>query len=406
MNEIHSSLTTVSVTNITNNTTTSPLIVFDELYSDNVYNSSSELYIYGLDKQSIVTILYGFIAFSVLTVFANIVVIKSTNSTRGGQSTFLVFIRSLSVSDVLTGLFGIFKSFQLQNIKDVSYNCFLPESIFVSASTASCFTFVWLNMETYLRLAKPFCSVMRMDKHNTIVGTVFMWNMSFIVGFLPQMGLSDEEFVCNLFLFYSAAYIGCVNAMWLISILCVGRIQVLLNKTRNKIEERRQFVSPHSLEYKQYKQLCVLLHTDSIIHTLCYLPFMTYIIFYFISNQYLNNNMANINLIFFLPVFLMRSFLTALLHRYRIVKIQKLTCDTSRTHDSTQCEANVTNTDEILNTQVINNATPHSNTSAVYTISGTTIQSTKPHEPVSAQVSNITMVTEEEELSLNDDTKL
>ncbi|WAR25250.1 hypothetical protein MAR_010954 [Mya arenaria] len=235
---------------------------------------------HGLNLKNGIQVLYGICIFSGIVIVMNCILLVASKFTTGGKSSTLIFIRSLCLSDMLIGIFGLFKCILLMNIDDRLINCFLPESLFISASTTICLTLLWLNIDSYLRLAKPLGYITCMDKHNVIITTMVVWNAAFITGFLPQMGWCVEEFACNVFHFYSFSYITFVGAIWVLCIIGSCITQFLLEKTTKLIQRENSFISPN--------------------------------------------------------MFLTRSFISAFIHSYRTIRIQRLT-DITKTMGVSLC---------------------------------------------------------------------
>lgn len=275
-------------------------------------------------------ILNALVVLSALTVLVNSVVIIMSKYANGGKSSTFVFLRSLCLADMLIGMFGIFKCILLKNLEFRIVNCFLPESIFISASTVICVTLLWLNIDSYLRLSKPLSSINFMDKHSVIITMVLLWNMAFVVGFAPLMGWNNQYFVCDLFQFYTTSYALFVALIWLTCIVGSCMTHIFLHRTMSQIRENNRFVSPKSLEFLKYAQLTPTIRNNLITTAICYPPLIAYL-FYFYTNQRHNaSTTANLNLIYFMPVFLARSLLTAFIHVYRTILIQRVLRDISK----------------------------------------------------------------------------
>lgn len=380
-----------------------PLLISNNNSDENVTGSN----FYGFSPDTKSNILNGITVFAALTVLVNCAVLVAFKFTTGGKSSTLVFMRSLCLGDVLIGMFGIFKCILLNNLDSRLINCFLPESVFVSASTTICLTLLWLNIDSYLRLMKPFGYVNNMDKHNVIIATMVLWNIAFIIGFLPQMGWNDQEFDCNFFQFYRLSYVIVIGLLWCSCIVGSCIMQVKLYHARKSIEQGNNFISPQSLEYKKYKQLIATMRNDIVILILCYLPLIIYIIYYFIKDRQNLTDTAHINLIFFLPLFLIRSFISAFIHSYRTVRIHRVMQEISKSmnvsllkrmfHDS---DSNETQSEQISRVNSVNSQNPRAATDGEQCVNAC-----KQHNKLHATASVITTLTEadEEEITVMED---
>lgn len=279
----------------------------------------------------------GLCVFSGIVVVVNSIVLFATKFTTGGKSSTLIFMRSLCLSDMLIGMFGLFKCVLLLNIETRVINCFLPESLFVSASTIVCLTLLWLTNDSYLRLARPLGFINNMDKHNVIIATMVLWNVGFIMGFLPQMGWNTHEFACDLFKFYSTSYIILICFIWTFCLLGCGMTQALLYRTNRSIQRENSLVAPMSMEVIKYKHLIATIRNDILILTLCYVPLMGYLFYYISVRPREGDHYASTNMVFFLPIFLIRSFISAFIHSYRTVRIQRIMRDISKNMGMSMC---------------------------------------------------------------------
>ena len=294
-------------------------------------DNQSDTYLYGLDKEGYNYILYAMCVLSSLTVAINLVILMASKFAKAGKSATMVFIRSLCISDMLVGLFGILKTIMLLSLNGRIINCFLPESVFLSSTTIMCFTLLWMNIDSYLRLVHPLHYAGKMDKANIVIMMMILWNGSFIIGFLPLMGWSTDQFVCNFFYFYKPIYVATVSCVWIVSIVACTVMQVLLRNVLKSIKQNSSFVPASSKEFKKHSQLVIIIRIDLILWIICYIPCVLYIIISF--HLYQSNDMrkVNSNLLFFLPVFLLRSFICAFIHSYKTIQIQKLLHEVTNT---------------------------------------------------------------------------
>ncbi|KAH3820070.1 hypothetical protein DPMN_121814 [Dreissena polymorpha] len=280
--------------------------------------------------------LIGLFIFAGLVVVVNFVVLAASKFTTGGKSSTLIFIRSLCISDMLIGMFGMLK-YALLRQTDMMISCFLPESVFISASTAICLTLLWMNLDSYLRLTKPLGYILNMNKHNVIITTILLWNFALILGFLPLMQWIQYEYRCNFFEFYKIAYVIFVSTLWIVCISGSCITQVLLHRASRRIQQNSAFISPRSMEFLKNQQLVATIRNDIFLLTICYLPLLSYIFHYSINQTQNNYSKANDNMIFFLPVFLTRSFISAFVHSYRTIKIQRIMHNVSKNIGISMC---------------------------------------------------------------------
>lgn len=372
--------------------------------NNNSINNVSDFFFYGFSSNISSSILYGIIAFSSLTVIVNCAVLVAFKFATGGKSSTLVFIRSLCLADVLIGMFGIFKCVLLSNLESHLINCFLPESLFLSASTVICLTLLWLDIDSYLRLTKPFGYINNMDKHNVIIATMVLWNVAFIIGFLPQIGWNNQEFDCNFFYFYSLSYIVFISLLWWTCLFGCCFMQGVLYRARQTIEQGNNLISPRSLEYKKYKQLVATIRNDILIMSLCYGPFMIYITYFLVNERHKQTGTANINLIFFLPLFLLRSFVSAFIHSYRTIRIQRVMREISKFMNvsilNRDSDSNDTQSEQMSRVNSVNSQHHlHNRGQASAAIINVDINTATKHKKLHATASVITTLTEADENS-------
>ena len=275
-------------------------------------------------------VLNGLCVLAAFTIISNAVVLIASKFTTAGTSATLVFIRSLCFADVVVGLFGIFKSILLNHLDGVMINCFLPESMFVSASTTLSLSLLWLNCDSYFRLTSPLGYGRKMDKSNIINLMMILWNFSFILGFMPQMGWNKDEYSCNMFNYYDEVYLLSVGLVWFFCMFLSCIFQQKLRKVRKQVLEDSHFLTPQSFEFRKYSKLIVTIRIDVIIWIISYVPLLIYLTLFCNSCSLGGREAANSNLFFFMPIFLIRSFISAFVHSYRTIKIQQVMKNMSR----------------------------------------------------------------------------
>lgn len=346
---------------------------------------------------------------SALTIVVNIVVLIMSKFATGGKSATFVFLRSLCMADMLIGMYGIFKCILLNNLQYRLINCFLPESLFISASTVICVTLFWLNIDSYLRLSRPLGSINTMDKHCVIITMVFLWNMAFIVGFAPLMGWNDQDFVCDLFQFYNMSYAVFVSLIWLACIIGCCVTHVLVNKTTQQIRANNRFISPRSLEFMKYTQLTSTIRNDLITLAVCYLPFLVYLFYYYTNHRHRYSKTANINLIYFLPIFLARSLISAFIHSYRTIRIQHVLHDISKHMNVSlflKCtepngESSSNGADSNSQSHCNSLATLHTSNTSTSLVGAAGSSDINTHKKLCASDSTVTIIVEEKDLEMN-----
>ena len=363
----------------------------------NITADKSKAIYFGVNEGAYQGILSGLCVLATFTIISNLAVLTASKFTTAGHSATLVFIRSLCIADVVIGFFGIFKGLLLNYLDSIMINCFLPESLFVSASMTLSLTLLWLNCDSYLRLTRPLTYGNSMDKSNVINAMMLVWNLAFILGFMPQMGWSRDQYSCNVFDYYDDAYLRLVCSIWITCMIISCILQYKLHKVRQQVLQNSLFISPDSHEFKRFSKLIITTRIDVVIWILCYFPLLIYLLLYCNSCSMGGTTMANINLFFFMPVFLIRSFVSAFIHSYRTIKIQQAMRNISRRISSTILHKGSLSSEEGESS----NGSSHSNQSGsnINNVSKTAKHlGIRPHEPLKVTSSNVTIDSTLEEI--------
>lgn len=267
----------------------------------------------------------------VLAGSASVTVLVISQFKSAGDTSFLVFIRCLCVSDLLIGISGLLKTIFLVNIDILMVNCFLPESLFISALSASIFILCWLNVDCMLHLYKPKDKQYHMEKSNVISGAVILWNSAFIVGFVPLMGWNNIEYDCVFFHYYAKLYLLFLALVWILAIMVCSAIQIKTFQIIGSIRQQTYALNRHSKEYKKYESMVQTVRIELITWSLCFAPFFLYIVICF-SIYGDPSVFPYVNL--FIPcsmlVFAFRSLINAILNGYKTNDVHKIVRQVSR----------------------------------------------------------------------------
>ncbi|XP_041350111.1 adenosine receptor A1-like [Gigantopelta aegis] len=259
-----------------------------------------------------------------VTMTANFIVLIASKFTGGGQSPTLVFVRNLCVSDVLVGAYGIFKMIMYLFLEDLLIDFFLPESLFFTASLAYGLSLLCLNLDCFIRLSRPLHYVQHLDKKNMITVMVILWNLSFIVGFLPQVGWKNVEFSHRFFRYYSWHYLLFVMVLHILILLFNCITLIFVKRHITIIRSCRHFISPTSSNFRHYCHLVVTSLIDVCFLVLCYVPLFVYFAFYCNVCLHAGDSSGDVNIVYFIPVFLVKSFVSAIVHGYRTAQINEV----------------------------------------------------------------------------------
>ena len=255
-----------------------------------------------------------------IALILNCLVLLESRYTSGGQSASLVFVRSLLVGDVLIGLFGITKAIYIEFRKDRKIDCFLSESLLITASTASAFSLLWLTVDSCLKLTRPLDPHFRMHKKNVIALMVILWNGSFLVGFAPQMGWVLIDCTCLFFCYYKPMYLLFVGILWDLCILITICLLVYQHASRQCSSSS---FSLNTQEGKKYTMLIILVRVHIIVWLISYLPLKIYVLLkYFYLDD--NSGSTSYTILYFLLLPLLKAIVCAILHGYQAREMRRV----------------------------------------------------------------------------------
>lgn len=260
----------------------------------------------------------------VMSLIGNSLLLILSKFASGGKSPSLVFLRSLVVSDVMIGAFGIFKALVLIDVKELLVDCFLPEALFVTASSASIFTLFGLSIDCCLRLYHPLKYMLHMDKKNIVSVMVFVWNFSFVSGFIPLAGWHVIDYTCLYVYYFDPVYLILLGViLTLITIGCII-VQVISKKIIRNIRQTRSILTCDSKEFQKYQYLIGTISIDLMTWLVCFLPYFFYVLFMFVVSSRpmaYKHLKLNVFILYFMPAFLFRSFINSIIHGYRTAQI-------------------------------------------------------------------------------------
>ncbi|KAL8589427.1 hypothetical protein ACOMHN_021579 [Nucella lapillus] len=263
---------------------------------------------------------------STLTILANLLVLFLTKFAGGGQSPTMVFVRMLCMSDFFLGCYGLGKMLMFLFVDNLIINFFLPESLFFTATTASCLSLLLLNLDRCVKMAWPLWYIQNMDKPSIITGMVFLWNVSFVLGFLPLLGWNShrQTFLYVFFHFFPWHYLLLMGTVWLV---CMAGSMAILLWVRGRFDltlSDQGHLSYHLTEVEKYCKLRVTMAVDIVTWMLCYLPFLAFLGLACDVGPLGGRPGVRVAVYHFVPVFMLRSLGGAGLQLYRTVRVQGL----------------------------------------------------------------------------------
>ncbi|KAK3102452.1 hypothetical protein FSP39_011462 [Pinctada imbricata] len=264
-----------------------------------------------------------------LTIVGNGMMLLMTKCTSGGKSPIFIFMRTLFLSDLLVGIFGIFKALVLFHMDILWIDCFLPESLFVTASTSTILTLLWLSIDSCMRLAMPLKYILHMHKSNVVMWMIGLWNVSFILGFIPQMDWHSSGEVCVFTQYYSPVYLLFLATLWITTLLSCCAVQIGAHRFVHKIRTNRHLLAPTSREFRRYTSISITIRIELYSWIACFLPMFVLYIFGSASSL-MDAKTFNIYILYFFPAFIIRSFVISIIRGYRTAQIHRATQELKR----------------------------------------------------------------------------
>ncbi|CAL1534571.1 unnamed protein product, partial [Lymnaea stagnalis] len=206
-------------------------------------------------------------------------------------------------------------------ITSLNVNFFLPESIFWTTSLTSVMSLLSLLFDCFLKLARPN-KYTQVHKDTVISIMLLIWNMSFVIGFLPLVGWNNKDYTARFFNFFPWPYLLFIAS--LISgcfIACIA-FMFLLTKVFNLLKASgpdHSLERPFELQKRHHIQFTIV--ADFVMWLMCYLPFFLYI--GLTCPQCLISDYAqrDTTILYFIPVFTLKSLLSSALQAFRTIKI-------------------------------------------------------------------------------------
>ena len=140
----------------------------------------------------------------VIVMATNGIALTASRYTTGGRCPEMIFVRTLCAADALTGLYGVVRPIQMLACPRWP-NRFLPEALLFTSFVASNLTLVLATVDCYIRICHR--ALFYVNKTTIIFTLVVLWNVAFVVGFVPQMDLNDVDGASSFFCFYNADYL-------------------------------------------------------------------------------------------------------------------------------------------------------------------------------------------------------
>lgn len=339
--EFSTTASTTTSANTTCNSTLEILITTSELnVSENIYKciGNQNESCYGeLGSQEQKTAAIIICSLSLVVIATNLVILGASKFASGGRSPTLIFVRSLCIADTVAGLFGVIKILYIFYGTGARINYFLGESLLITSFVASIAMVIGLTWECYVRLQKPLQHMDHIDKFSVLAVVAFVWDLSFVIGFIPQMGWNNaEKWRSKLFFEYYASsylislaawYLMCLGILWTVHLILHRKLK-LVTKSELGPEVTMVFSRQVSVKTKSAR-IMRMAHINVMVATLFYTPFILYMLLHSHGSLLYGTEWAETRLLYLYIVLLIKSLLIPIvngIHTPQIVKILSNCC--------------------------------------------------------------------------------
>ncbi|XP_062603470.1 adenosine receptor A3-like [Saccostrea cucullata] len=258
----------------------------------------------------------------IFSILSNAIFLLLSKFTTGGKSPVLVFMRSICWADAMLGLYAIIKAFVFYSLQTTKVNCFLPDSILITGTTASLFTLVWLHADCCLRFTHPLNYILHMKKNNIITGMVFLWNISFVLGFLPLMGLNNTSARCAYGEFFSIAYVCSIICLWCVGLLSNIVMEIILKLYIEKVKHNQHLLTINSREFHRFQNLIWINRIELIGWLSCIVLLGVFLIIsVVIFSDVIYFHVIEVHILCIVPIFLLRSCIISVVRSYKTTQI-------------------------------------------------------------------------------------
>lgn len=269
-----------------------------------------------------IPLLFVWGALGILAIITNLIFLVLSKFTTGGKSPVLVFMRSICFADVMIGLYAIFKAFVFYSLQTTNVNCFLPDSILITATTASVSSLVWLHLDCCLRFTHPLKYILHMKKDNIVTGMVLMWNISFVLGFVPLMGWNNMDSLCSYTHFYTAEYVYFIVTLWCIGLFSNVLMELVLKYYIQKVKHNQHLLTVNGREFQRFQNLIQTNRIELIGWFTCIALLGIYIaLSVLVLNKLTYFDILEVYILFIMPIFLLRPCILSVIRSYKTTQI-------------------------------------------------------------------------------------
>ena len=290
--------------------------------SDKTCNKTEFKSYFAETRPTSLALLGVFVGFGGLTLIVNIALFITVKKVDFLKTVTKLLLRGCCVTDAVLGLFGIAKPVHVFFGKGL-VKCFLADSLMFSGTLAACLTQLCLLIECFTNLTRETGVQRRFDTKMALVLLTGLWNISIIFGFMPLMGLNNDDCSCDFFQYFSGSYLIVFSSMVLLCLMlnCIIYLIVSCQKPPSPDSSNDY----QNLEYKRNIYIIKTLRITWLLQIFCLLPVIIYILL-FCNVCYLHKyRPEGLYLYIITPCLLLKAFLSPLVHGVRTTRI--LQCD-------------------------------------------------------------------------------
>ena len=270
----------------------------------------------------------------ILVMVANGIALAASRYTTGGRCPEMIFIRTLCVADTMTGLYGVIRPVQLLTCPKWA-NCFLAEALLFTSFMASNFTLMLMAVDCYVRICHH--ALFYVNKTTIIFTLVVLWNIAFVIGFVPQMDLNDDPLACSFFLFYNTYYLMFVITVFAACMLPSITLLLYMRVTTH----RNAPISCLFYSAKLARDLITTVQLDVALQVVCSVPVAIYMMLNCQGCRLYGSSDDTTHMLVLPVAFLLKSLLAAVLHCVYTKKIKVVLIAFCRHHLPCCVHANV-----------------------------------------------------------------
>ena len=257
---------------------------------------------------------------SLLAVICNAIGLYCSRWATGGVFSTLVYFRSLCILDLVFGLSGLLKFGFIQSAPRW-VNCFLPDSCLVFALIGQLFVLALAFYDSCRNLSSHLGKDRHIDKYTSIFAVIVTLCVSVTVAFLPQMGVNDQYYSCQFFVYQNVIYLG-----FIVAVFCVSAVVMAFSfkSAKHYSAKCRDLYQVNLVRLKEVSRLTLVVHNtaiDAVCLVVAALPLVIYILVHVSSRVSASRDAVDVYLLLPWCVLLVKAVTTAVVRCVRTVEI-------------------------------------------------------------------------------------